>query len=693
MQPLYAQHDSTHLDLGYLTLNKAFTQQITIRGADLEKMPFSDLSTAIAAWAYGAYSKPGILQYVVDGNPVTDVNAYSIHDIEEVVIVENAAATIGTAPGQGELVLIRTKRGRGPGGFCASAQTGVVGATGSEYTTTTALFHNYYVSGYRNLGKVSFGGSANFIRDVQPYANGDQTVVTPPGNDRWRLNGYLDWRPDDQNRIALTMNYTPQTQKENLDSTAQGGSEFDQVEAHQHFVLPHLEWEGHWAKGLINDLQGTYLHSNFSQSSLSVVSQQPNSGSLYFSVATKNYHLWFRDRLSYAATAGNWVIRPELNVSYEHYSDQQRVFEFYNGGAAQVESLIKNSVFLVTPELDINYGQALDIVAGAMTHPGGKMSLTNNGREVYPFGSVTLDLLRLGRDAAAGADAAGSDAAGSDAAGSAAAGSAASVGSGTRGIGTGGASLKLFVSAASRAEPSNESYMLAGLEYPQPFLSLSPIFTGSSGGLPPAPGGNLAPPNYWIWEAGATYVGWHGRFQASYTFERRIATANGLIYSGSGQPDYVLPTWTATLHHADIRVKVIDAGPVRWQVGLNLTMLRSKMDPADSFTWYSDAGDIAPDPWSVTGGWVNRLQVKDFTAGLDLLYHTGVMTQSGGIYGRHTVIYIPHLYAGYRFHLPQNRSLEVFAALAGFGSKDAVYGDGPMSDGRQFYTIGANFCL
>lgn len=52
-----AQDDSSRLDAGYLSLKKEFTQAITIKGSDLEKMPFANLSDAISAWSYGAYTR------------------------------------------------------------------------------------------------------------------------------------------------------------------------------------------------------------------------------------------------------------------------------------------------------------------------------------------------------------------------------------------------------------------------------------------------------------------------------------------------------------------------------------------------------------------------------------------------------------------------------------------------------------
>jgi hypothetical protein len=150
--PSFAQCDSSRLDAGYITLKKEFTQTISIKGSDLEKMPFSNLSDALAAWLYGAYTQDLTLQYVVDGNPVSDVNAYSIYDIDEVVLVQNAAALVNTAGGQRELVIIRTKRGKSPAGIMAAAQSGLVNARVGNNPSGDAVYHRYYTIG----GKLSF---------------------------------------------------------------------------------------------------------------------------------------------------------------------------------------------------------------------------------------------------------------------------------------------------------------------------------------------------------------------------------------------------------------------------------------------------------------------------------------------------------------------------------------------------------
>src|ERR1700759_3345553 len=136
----YAQNDSTRLDLGGIVLKKAFTQHISIKGEDLEKMPFSNLAEAINVWLYGDYSTTFNLVYVVDGNEVSDVNTYDVHDIEEVVFVQHAAALMGTGGNQRQIVLVTTRKGTGKFGLRGAAQAMLVHTKGAS----TDVFHQYY---------------------------------------------------------------------------------------------------------------------------------------------------------------------------------------------------------------------------------------------------------------------------------------------------------------------------------------------------------------------------------------------------------------------------------------------------------------------------------------------------------------------------------------------------------------------
>ncbi len=664
-----AQQDTTRLDIGYLTLNSAFTQQISIKGVDLEMMPFTNLSDAIRAWLYGAYTVPTTLQYVVDGNPVTDVNAYSIHDIDEVILVQNAAATVATAPNQEELVIIKTKRRHGPRGICASAQTGLVTTDKSMYSSTTALFHNYYLGAYRNLEKISFGVSGNYIRDVFPYERLGEHIITADNLARWRLNGYFDWRPDNHNRIELTMNYTPQKWNGEQDSSAQNassgslnGSYAALQTGHQHFVLPHLDWQASWGNGWRNHLQGTYVHAATTDENVTVIDETQGWQAQIDAENTKSYQVWLLDRIGFEAKLGNWRIEPSLNLSYQRFRNEVAAVI---GSGVIVTSLMENlsnyaslsnlfaeetsTVWLLTPMVSFSYKQVLNLEGGAIVHPGSSVSLTANGREVYPFASAALDLLRLSGKPE-------------------------------------GNSLKIYGSVVSRTQPSVNEYALAdyssGLDVS--FILPNISFTAGSVGFTT---GNVTPaPVYWTWDAGAGYSGWKGRLQIGYNFEDRISSVLGFGTALFGLQPVGIGKLSSSLHHLDIRVKVVDGPGVSWLTGLNVTVLRNQLEFQGTVgAIYPPVGDNVSNPVTWTGGWVNRLQVKDLSVGLDLLYHI----QEWDIYGKRNVATTPNIYAGYRFRLPGAVTVQVFAETRGM----FVNAYSELADARQYYTVGANLCL
>src|SRR3712207_3784358 len=92
-----AQTDSLYLDLGRMKLRRDFTQAVTVKAKDLEKLSFTNLSDAVAAWFMGAYTHPADVIYVIDGNVAGDVNMYSIRDIDEITLVQNALLQLNGA--------------------------------------------------------------------------------------------------------------------------------------------------------------------------------------------------------------------------------------------------------------------------------------------------------------------------------------------------------------------------------------------------------------------------------------------------------------------------------------------------------------------------------------------------------------------------------------------------------------------
>jgi hypothetical protein len=679
--PSFAQYDSTRLDAGYLHLKRDFTQTITIKGADLEKMPFANLSDAIAAWFYGAYTTPVTLQYVVDGNPVSDVNAYSIYDIEEVVLVQNAAALVNTAGGQQEMVIVRTKRGQGKEGVTANAQTGLVNNQVLGKTSELRMYHNYYLTAWRNLDKISFGVSGNYLRDVFPLSGYGLTETTPDNLGRWRLNGYFTWRPNSHNQVEIMLNYTPQ---QTAAKYGYGDPENYLLDDHstQHFILPRLLWHSDLSSKWTNDLQATYIHSTGKESDNTTDVVQQTNDSLqaqYNGTADliKSYHLWIRDHLGYKATAGHWSIEPAINASYEHFNEQTVVgtvqtTSFSNGGGllgmgsvtdvSEDQFDIKENLIILTPAIDVTYKRVLDLQGGVLVDAGHQKGI--GGRDAFPFASLSFDFLRLVNDNAT-------------------------------------SGLKVFGSYAQTTASSPQGYMLGDLTS-NLYASSSPLqsltgydVNGTTVSSAPSYPASLV---YWVWETGASYTGWKDRLTIQYTFERRNFLKVELLSLPNGNLSDVYPEWRSTLQHVDIRVKVFEAEGVRWLTGANVTFLQNKSPMTYTNVYYTngkqDVGDDSPSPNSWTGGWVNRVQVKRFTAGFDLMYHFGESVQSQTSSGTIDTVKVnsvitPNIYIGYSCHLRGVRALEFFVESRGLIRNST----NDLLDDRRYYTVGGQLSL
>jgi hypothetical protein len=686
-----AQRDSSKIDIGWLSLDKGLTQTISIKGADLEKMPFVNLSDAIAAWLYGAYTRPGVLAYVVDGNPVTDVNIYPIFDIEEVILVENAAGGASYGGWQQELVVITTKRGKGKGGMRAAAQAGLVNQDGNGVSTYTNVYHQYYLGGYQNLDKVSYGLSADWIRDVAPAASGTGNEVTSPYQlQRWRLNGYLQWRPAKGNTVELRMGYAPQRIDEGVDSVNSYGYNLTTRRQRGHLIVPSLFWRSELLPGLTSELQAVYMGSSSSSTYRdydTCLACGPNSTEDYGILGeTRVSQLLLRERLGYLIKMGSWHFQPNLNFSWDHIDEKAAVgystLVPVGNGVQQVVGPVlgplqeqKSTLVYLTPAIDIGLGRALDLQAGARVNANHPQDTAS--RNVLPFASLGVDVLHLGHQ-------------------------------------TGGSSLKLFGSYAQRAQAFVDDYSLTDFSGGGAAYSLADVnrpkytyeFVGASNGITTDTIISQwvrvrYPKVFWTWEVGASYITANGRLKLAYSFERRNFMTGSLTAFISSDPALsigIVPEWRSSLHHIDLRVVIVGQKECSWETGLNATALQVKEGQvwSDNFnsilaTFQGEpAGDLYPAHVSWTGGWVNRVRVGGFSAGMDLLYHfkeTVAVANSGNT--TLNSVLVPNVYAGYRWKLAKTRELELFVESRGLVRSKS----NDLLDDRRYYTLGGNFTL
>jgi hypothetical protein len=380
--------------------------------------------------------------------------------------------------------------------------------------------------------------------------------------------------------------------------------------------------------------------------------------------------------LEYRGRIGHVDVEPALNVSYEYGRDKDSLSGSSgdipsSGGMGTREvysayyevSTLTSKPVLVTPAIDFTYKRAFDLEGGVLIEAGHQHGPGN--RQGFPFVSLMLDPVRMVKE-------------------------------------NSGSSLRLFGSYAQRTETSAVGYMLTDLTDGPSNLSLGgSIFPNS--GISGFGGGSIyigdqKPPVYWVGEAGASFAACKDRLLIQYNFERRNYSMGILI------PSYVANTVLfaevkSELHHVDIRVKILDGRGMRWQSDFSLALLRNSLGSVNVDNIPVVAiGDVAPSAWSETGGWVNRIQVKGFTAGLDLLYHFGetllVPEYPGSTYfvkrgGKQNSFLVPNLYAGYGWRAPGVGVLEFFVE-----SRGAIRNSpNDLSDGRRFYTLGGKLSI
>jgi hypothetical protein len=683
---LIAQNDSSRLDAGSLVLKRNFTQYVSIKGEDLEKMPFSNLSDAINVWLNGAYTVAGNLVFVVDGNIVSDVNAYSIHDIEEVVLLQHAAALTGTAGSQRQMVLITTRRAGAGLHIRGAAQTMLV----RRSQATTSLYHQYFAAVEKGGDKFSGGLSLNYLRDVLPMMKAEGAKTTPLNMDRWRLNGNVRWTPDAKNVIELHAGFAPET----LDSAweyhapANSGSVFEDDALYSHerdqLFSSWVRWHGEWLPGLKNDLQVGYLHFNQNEKNTAVFHFIPSQDSSNtYQDAHEDYHthqLYVRDRLSYAIHARDWVFEPAVNMSYQEAAQAYDDDNYREvgpdagtsaGGVTMTPSLAsldeKVRLYVLTASVDISYKQVLDLQAGVVSNLSHRTPVATEAitPRTVAFGSVAVDLLKL--DGVQRTN-----------------------------------SLKLFASYARRSLYSvNDIFLndVNGIDDPHRIgLSGQPVMAGT---VFPSAAPYLMPtvdkmPKYWICDLGLSWKVLQGRLQLDYNFERRNFSRPVLTEQPSGSLSYWLNTMPSSQHRLGVSYRLVDRAEASWQMGINTTVLRTT-NVAELSPYI--VGDNAPgnNRPSFTGGWVTRIRYHHFSLGLDILYHASAELFDFGSNGyflakRGNGWVLQNVYAGYKLLLHNKGSLELFAdcrPMRGGGLISEL--DLPATS--QYYGAGAKLSL
>lgn len=631
--PSNAQNDSTLLNAGRLQLNKNFTQTISIKGEDLEKMPFFSLHDAINVWLYGIYTSKSYLVYVIDGVVANDVNAYSIYDIESITLVQNALSQLNGAFGQQQLLLITTRRQK-------AGSKGITAAGNTAYNTNKHLYHQYYLGAYNNTQKIRYGISANYAHDGigKDYisANYKMTYNNPPNFDRFRINGYAGIAFGKHHDLSVAVNYAPQNYTNNATQINQypAGSDTNIAKYHadEYTFNANLAFKSTFGKRWHNDFTATYLLGNLTSNAITNSTNSTIKIDLLQHGTTDFRTLQFRDNISYQAQAGNWSIVPSLNAqfSFPKYSKYDRAHTYINQVnqswvSSKVEGKAKS--YLLTPSLSIAYKSIVQVQGGILADisPAEGRDMTR----LFPFGTITTDVIKIFRS-------------------------------------THKASLQLFGSFACYDNFSDLQYKFT--DFTQDLYYYNPTSTAFLPNPPPI-SSIKDDRQYRIWSAGLRFTTANQRFAFSYNFEKRDYTTDVIleIPGGTGY-SYVLtnPDIRAYTHTFGIRATVIQSGNFNWRTGLQATSIANTINQNLGFTSYANIiGNVKADRTAWAGGFTNRLNYKQFFAGADIQY---IFNQGRKMDNTAKMqVLFQQLYAGAQIPCKKLRGFELYANCRNLG--------------------------
>jgi len=690
---VHAQVDTTDLDLGHIMLKKDFTQSITVKGDDLQKMPFENLAEAINVWFYGNYTNAATVVYVIDGNLVNDVNAYSVFDIDEVTLVQNAISKLNGAVGPQQLILIKTKRAKNKGvGITAAGQANIsslytnnilnTSTNNNTYETgqktTTTVYQQYYLSAYKNTGTINFGVSADYMHDALPViTQTGLTYPTPQTLDRFKFNGYFTAKLGNS-VLDITGGYVPQVYKyadQNTQNTQYQADINDN--AKEHIWNSAIKLTTQILPGFTNVLHGDYNYygDNDKSTELDIYSNARDNSVGNYKVNDHNIVLY--DNLSYDEKFGNWGLEPAVNLTFRTFrdssTDKGTTLDSYGDpiGYSSFVSGDHEHRFLLTPSVNLYYKSYFNIQAGIMDNLatiGEYYPSDPKYKKVLPFVTASVDVMKLVDPNSS-------------------------------------FTVKLFGSYSLAGFTTDNFNLFPNLSSPTiklPVLgsidnSLTSSYYGNYGSLYNYNGQYAvqtqnADKTFKTISAGLSISPQKTGLTINYFFEKANYVSAVYQYQPyGGNEEQLISSFDNTnsiLNSVTVTYSLVNTSGFNWQTNLNATMLKQTY-----YVYYGPAPVTGSGTW--TGGWANRFKYGNVFAGVDLLYQIGekVYTQS---YYSSTVsvtkvnsFSLQNLYVGYNIRSSKLKGLQLFANGRNIFQNQKE----DITDSRKYYGLGFRLSL
>lgn len=378
---------------------------MVIKGVDLQNFYFLSTADAIQTRVGTAHD----ILYVLDGVVINDINAYSIYDIEEIIIIDNAIAGINSALANSVTAFVKTNREtKGLPALTVASKAGALSSRDNkdhQYLSAareTKSYQQYFIASRFSKEKWNAGVSLDYLREgytgpsVSTYMDLDgfsgvtdqlrtRAFATYQIDGVHSLSAEVQWAPnrhDQEDRFSQTPGYTQHAAQDNRFGTLQSV----------------LQLKSNFSQKLRNELSLAYQWYEYDHRYDRSSANMPQYHYQY-GVGDKLYgrHLHVRDRLSYdAGIRENVRIIPAINIAYRslHGGNRLTSYTVYEQagyeGSHTYDGEEDRTFFNFTPSVDFMYKDVLNINTGAILELA-KLD-TEAPQRVYPYVSGSFDL-------------------------------------------------------------------------------------------------------------------------------------------------------------------------------------------------------------------------------------------------------------------------------------------------------------
>jgi hypothetical protein len=597
------------------------------------------------------------MAYVVDGVMINDADAYSIYDIEEITIVQNALSQANGAGNLQTLALITTKKSKSTKPrFSFAGQAFVVDRKMDAEKNYFNFFNQYNLTGSANIGKVAVGGSVNFLHDEMPVAKAkDESASTAPDLNRFRLHIWAQTDLGKKSKIALHANYTPQFGDGQYTDGFTGSLNKHSVNFNESLVNATLDLQTAFTSVLHNKFSVGYTANNQKGTEEVKHNYFVNGDSVSYGQLGKNdaglkgHTFFINDNIGYNWTLRNWSVEPAVNINFQSIKfDSHSGSSINDGVQGSTRNLSsqngKGNFLTIAPSVAITYKNIVNVQGGFMQDVSTIVQKDYDESGLYPFVNVAANVLPA----------------------------------------ISKISWKVYGSYAKTFALNNFSmFQVNDLVSYDDFFSTTGTGTGTVFGTSPyVPAVTRHYDDRY--QAGSDFSFFNKRITLAYNYLNTSDVEYAQLVTPNQQYIFYSGKYNMQRHQVSVTGNVLQSGAFKWRTGLFVNFFKNNMNFEDL--------TVNVDEKPNSGGWTNRFSYKRFSAGADLLYLiNGQRIESDGVslkMIKHNSLLLQNVYLAYALHSTALPNMSIYISSRNTADSNIM----PLAiDNRRFYGAGVKF--